>query len=114
MAHTVHASLVDMESAIDGIEAAIAGLDLASFRSSWVIRHAVQRGLEIISEASRRLPDELLAEHPAIPWRQVRDIGNVLRHAYHGVDDAVIWSIARDDLEFLKQAVGALRAGLAK
>ena len=45
--------------AIVGIEFATQGLGFIGFREDWVVRHAVQRAIEIISEASRRLPDTL-------------------------------------------------------
>jgi uncharacterized protein with HEPN domain len=47
---------------------------------------AVVRGLEIISEASRRLPDDLKAGHPGIDWVAIAAAGNVYRHEYEGVD----------------------------
>jgi uncharacterized protein with HEPN domain len=40
----------------------------------------VTRCLEIISEASRRLPESLKARHPEIPWKQIAGAGNVYRH----------------------------------
>jgi uncharacterized protein with HEPN domain len=110
MARKVTAALKDILAAIAGIEAALVSMDRESFKRNWVVYHAVQRGLEIISEASRRIPDEIAARHPTIPWRQVRDIGNVLRHAYHGLDDTVIWAVAHEDLPALKQAVAAMLA----
>jgi uncharacterized protein with HEPN domain len=42
--------------------------------------YAVIRSLEIISEASRRLSDELKARHPGIPWREMAAAGNFYRH----------------------------------
>ncbi|WP_366509678.1 HepT-like ribonuclease domain-containing protein [Mesorhizobium sp.] len=62
---------------------------MADYQGDWVLKHAVQRGTEIISEASRALPDEVKALQPDIPGRQVRTIGNVLRHEYHGLADNV-------------------------
>jgi uncharacterized protein with HEPN domain len=58
--------LDEMLKAIDGIEAAVAGKTFAEFQSDWLLKHGVQRGLEIISEASRRLPQDMKARHPAI------------------------------------------------
>ena len=56
--------LDEIIEAIEGIEAATAGKKLIDFSESWILKHAVQRGLEIISEASRHLPDELLEAAP--------------------------------------------------
>lgn len=46
-------------------------------------RDIVERNLEVISEASRRLPDDLKATQSHVDWRVLADLGNVLRHAYH-------------------------------
>jgi uncharacterized protein with HEPN domain len=45
----------------------------------------VERGIEIISEASRPLTDEMKARHPEIPWQKVAAIGKVLRHNYENI-----------------------------
>ncbi len=104
--------LHDILEAIEMIEAALAGRDLAAFEADLFRRRAIERALEIISEASRRLPEELLAEHGHIPWRRVHDLGNVLRHAYHAVEAARLWDIVSDDLPALKAAVIAMSAKL--
>ena len=75
--------------AIVGIEFATQGLGFIGFRGSWVVRHAVQRAIEIISEASRRLPDALTATEPGIPWPKNVGMGNIFRHEYHKVQDGV-------------------------
>ncbi|WP_376705353.1 HepT-like ribonuclease domain-containing protein [Mesorhizobium sp. ISC25] len=81
---------------------------MADYQGDWVLKHAVQRGTEIISEASRALPDEVKALQPDIPGRQVRTIGNVLRHEYHGLADNIIWGVVVDELPALKAAIEAL------
>jgi uncharacterized protein with HEPN domain len=64
----------------------------------------VERGIEIISEASRHLSEELKARHPGIPWPKVAGIGNVLRHEYEDVAYDVLWHVVSDDLPPLEQA----------
>jgi uncharacterized protein with HEPN domain len=68
-------------------------------------RHAVERCLEIVSEASCYVPREAKAVHAGIPWRGVADFGNVLRHDYPNVKDRRVWEIVTDDLAPLKAAV---------
>jgi uncharacterized protein with HEPN domain len=69
---------------------------------------AIERSLEIISEASRHLSDEMKATEVAVPWRQIADIGNVLRHAYEHVDPATLWALLGKDLPQLQDAVKRL------
>ena len=62
------------------------------------------RALEIISEASRRLPDELLHRHPEIDWVAVAAAGNIYRHEYDTVDEALLWHTITTDLAALRSA----------
>ena len=56
----------------------------------------VQRGIEIISEASRRLPPELKATRPEIRWPSIAGIGNVIRPKYHTIADKIIWDVVQE------------------
>jgi len=98
--------------AIDGIETATRGKTLDEFRADWLLRHGVQRGVEIVSEAARRIPPELQSSQPDIPWAQITGIGNILRHEYHRVSDSLIWNVVQDHLPPLKAAVLAIEAQL--
>jgi uncharacterized protein with HEPN domain len=63
----------------------VAGIDYETFRDDLMRFHAVTRCLEIISEASRRLPDEMKARHPSIAWKEMAAAGNIYRHDYEDV-----------------------------
>jgi uncharacterized protein with HEPN domain len=90
--------LTDILEAIERIRAEMAGVTIEAFEADWRKRWLVERGVEIISEASRRLTDELKTRHPEIPWVKVAGIGNVLRHEYEGVAPPVMWKLVQDDL----------------
>ena len=62
-----------------------AGLDFERFRDDLRTVYAITRCLEIISEASRRLPDDLKVRHPAIAWKEMAGAGNIYRHDYEDV-----------------------------
>jgi uncharacterized protein with HEPN domain len=87
---------------------------LADFESDWLLRHGVQRGIEILSEACRHLPDSLLETRPEVPWKQVRGIGNLLRHEYHRIADDLIWAVVTNNLSPLREAIEALQHDLAE
>lgn len=103
-------ALDDMWEAICGIQNATDGKGFDDYKVDWLLRHAVQRAIEIISEASRALPDDIRALGPEVPWQKVRAIGNVLRHEYHGLSDQIIWGVVVDELPRLRTAVEALKA----
>jgi uncharacterized protein with HEPN domain len=85
--------LVDIRDAISGIRDVITGASFDGFANSWGMQRAVERGLEIISEASRHVPDDLKALALHIPWRQIGAIGNLLRHEYQRTDVMATWNI---------------------
>jgi len=94
--------------AVDGIEQATRGKTLGDYSSDWLLRHGIQRGIEVISEASRRIPTEIQAGQAHIPWAQITAIGNVLRHEYHRVSDTIVWNVVIEHLPPLKAAVEAI------
>jgi len=57
--------------------------------------YAVTRCLEIISEASRRLPESLKTDHEHIAWANISGAGNVYRHDYGSLSTSMIWATVK-------------------
>lgn len=108
--HTLH----DILETITRVEVKMAGKRFEEFQADWEFRFAVQRAIEIVSEATRRLPEELKATRPEVRWRSLAAIGNILRHEYHTVSDRVVWNAVREDFPGLKAAIEAISAGLKR
>ena len=104
--------LEQMLEAILDIEQITAGRTFEAYAADRPTRRAVERCIEIVSEASRRLPTDLKDRHPAIPWQKIAGIGNILRHDYNVVNDATLWHAATVDLLPLKTTVEALLRGI--
>jgi uncharacterized protein with HEPN domain len=104
--------LEDILDAISGIDETTAGLSFKTYEQVWSVRRSVERGVEIISEASKHIPEELRQTQPQIPWKRIIGIGNVLRHDYRQVVDRVMYDVTGDDLVALKAAVLAILANL--
>jgi uncharacterized protein with HEPN domain len=100
--------LRDILESIDAVAEMMDHIDLAAYRRDYKLRRAVERCVEIISEASRRIPEELKAEFPNQPWPEIAAIGNLLRHHYERVDDLIMWKIAARSLPELRPAVLAM------
>jgi uncharacterized protein with HEPN domain len=66
---------------------------------------AVELGIEIISEASRQVPDELKLQYRHIYWQEIAGIGNLIRHEYGRIDDRIMWRVVQKYLPELKVVV---------
>jgi uncharacterized protein with HEPN domain len=110
MARQITHVLEDMLQAIDRLEEITKNRTFSDFTESWQMRWLVQRGIQVVSEASRAIPAELKNSRPEIPWAKVGGIGNVLRHEYHALSDPILWRVVTDELPRLKTAVQALIA----
>ena len=62
--------LQDILEAIEGVRGAVGSMSLEAYVASWATRRAAERAIEIISEASRHLPEPLRATEPDVPWRR--------------------------------------------
>jgi uncharacterized protein with HEPN domain len=87
------------------------GLDYDAFHADERTVYAVTRCPEIISEASRRLPDDLKARHPEIAWKEMAGAGNVYRHDYEDVAAPDIWVTVYDHLPPLRAVIDRELAG---
>src|SRR4051812_31524307 len=96
--------LLDIVDNVDAIYDFTARMDRDDFTADRRTLYAVVRALEIISEASRRLPAELKDRHSEIDWIAVAAAGNVYRHEYEGVDATLIWHTVRHSLMDLRTA----------
>jgi uncharacterized protein with HEPN domain len=106
--------LTDIVEASDLIRRELAGVSLDAFEADIKKRWLIERGVEIISEASRRLPADLKTRHPEIPWPKVAGIGNVLRHDYESVAAETIWRLAQESLPELEAVCRAELAAAGK
>jgi uncharacterized protein with HEPN domain len=105
---TAIAALRDIAHNIDLALSFTAGFDYEAFVGDPRTVYAVTRCLEIISEASRRLPDELKARHQSIAWGDMAGTGNIYRHDY----EQHVWEAVQIDLPPLRAAIAEELAAL--
>ena len=99
--------LEHIREAIDLIDQYVGGRQRQDLDREPMLRQAIERNIEIVSEASRRLPAVMKTRHPEVPWRDIAAIGNILRHQYPAVNRDIIWRIVTQDVRPLATAVDA-------
>ena len=93
----------DIIEASERLRNRLRDITLEAFEADWTNQWIIERGVEIISEASRHLPQDMKARHSAIPWRKVAGIGNVLRHSYEHVSPGILWTLVHTELPLLEK-----------
>jgi uncharacterized protein with HEPN domain len=93
---------------IDYILAQVSDRDYESFVNDPTLTRAFVRSLEIIGEASKKLPKEITAMQPDIDWRKAAGMRDKLIHDYFGVDYAIVWDVATNKLPGLQHKLQKL------
>lgn len=97
--------LQDMyDSVIRGISF-IKGFNFKKFNNDEKTQYALIRAIEIVGEASKKIPSHIKKKHPDIPWREISGMRDKLIHDYFGVNAKVVWKTAREDLPSLKKSL---------
>jgi uncharacterized protein with HEPN domain len=100
-------ALEDIRDKISVAMRFIDGFDLDGFLADDKTFYAATRCLEIISEASRRLPSTFKERFPEIPWKDVAGSGSIYRHNYEDVQERRIWKTIHEALPPLRAVVDA-------
>src|SRR4030042_530906 len=99
------ANLWDMLEAAEKVQEFLKDKTFEDFMLDDMRRAAVERNLEIIGEAARRISDELKQEHPEIPCERIISQRNVLIHEYGDIDYQRIWKVVSFDVPILIEQI---------
>ena len=83
---------------IDYILTQISDLDIDSFLKDATLKRAFVRSLEIIGEASKKVPEDVRAMRPEIEWHKITGMRDRLIHDYFGVDYYIVWDVRPNSL----------------
>jgi uncharacterized protein with HEPN domain len=84
------------------------GVSLEEFEANPEKLFAVVKALEIVGEAVKKIPDDIRAQYPQIPWKDVAGMRDILVHQYWRVDSRVVWSTVQTGIPILKTAITEL------
>jgi uncharacterized protein with HEPN domain len=81
------------------------GLTLEQFMRDETLKHAFVRSLEIIGEASKKIPDDFKQKYSHLEWRAIAGMRNRLIHGYFGVDYSIVWDVVTNKIPTLHQVI---------
>lgn len=79
------------------------GKDFESFLHDEILTRAIVRSLEIIGEASKKIPPDFRSQFPLIAWKDISGMRDRLIHHYFGVDLEIVWNTVLEDLPVLSE-----------
>jgi uncharacterized protein with HEPN domain len=84
------------------------GLRMEEFTANETLRRAAVRSLEIIGEASKKVPEEFRAKYPTIEWRAMSGMRDRLIHDYFGVDYELVWDVVQSRIPTLHHQIASI------
>jgi len=90
-----------IEDILDAMEKAVVlleGVTFGRFEADFRINFAVVRALEIIGEATKRLPEEVRQRYPDMPWRGMAGMRDRIIHGIDIVDHQIVWDVVKRDI----------------
>jgi uncharacterized protein with HEPN domain len=97
--------LQDILEAVNDIDSFVADMSYEQFIKDKKTLNAVVRSIEIVGEASKRLPESLKVKNSELPWREIAGMRDKLIHAYFGMDAETIWKTVKENIPQLKQTI---------
>ncbi|MCY2924353.1 MAG: DUF86 domain-containing protein [Planctomycetota bacterium] len=89
-----NALLLDMLDSARAVVDMISGMRYEGYAADRRTRRAVEREVEIIGEAARKVSQPFQDLHPEIPWRKIMGQRHMLAHEYGEIQDEVLWRVA--------------------
>jgi len=83
----------------------IQGFSYDQFASDKKTLNAVMRSMEVIGEAAKKVPDEIRAKYPSVPWKEMAGMRDKLIHFYFGVDREAVWLVVKDRIPIIKPLI---------
>jgi uncharacterized protein with HEPN domain len=100
--------LDDILEAAKRIERYSRGMTLEKLKKDTLVLDGIVRNLEIIGEAAKNVPTQIREKHPAIEWKKITGLRDILAHEYFGIDVDVVWDIVKNKLPSLKKQVSRI------
>ena len=100
----------DILDAMEKAEAMLSPVDFESFEEDYQLNFAVVRALEIVGEATKRLPESLRQQYPEIPWKDMAGMRDRIIHGYDAVNLRIVWETVKSRIPEIKPKIQQILA----
>ena len=80
-------------------------LSCDSFMNNETLQKAFVRSLEIIGEATKKIPDGLKQKYPHVEWKAISGMRDRLIHDYFGIDYEIVWDVITNKIPQLNKDI---------
>jgi len=85
-------------------------LNKEDFLNDEVLKRAVTRSLEIIGEATKKIPANFKVKWSSIQWKNMAGMRDRLIHDYIGVNYSIVWDVVKNKIPQLLDQIEDLLA----
>ena len=71
---------------------------LKDFLEDETLKRAVVRSLEIIGEATKKIPADIKIKYNTIQWKNMAGMRDRLIHDYFGVNYSIVWDVMKNKI----------------
>lgn len=108
MSRDISLYIKDILQNMSDAEEFIQGFSYDQFASDKKTLNAVMRSMEVVGEAAKKVPDEIRAKYPSVPWKEMAGMRDKLIHFYFGVDREAVWLVVKDRIPIIKPLIGQI------
>ena len=105
MSRNLKLYLSDILKSIDKIERYTKGMSYEQLVADELTYDAVVYNLQIIGEAVKNIPQEIRNLYPAVEWRKIAGLRDIIAHAYFTIDEQIVWDIIQNKLSDLQKNI---------
>lgn len=100
--------LKDMQESAARISEYVGTLSREEFFHDTKTLDATMRNLAVVGEAAKKIPTDVRRKYPAVAWKKIAGLRDIVVHDYFGIDEDIIWDVVTLKIPELKRQIDAM------